>query len=131
MPSGKVVLEKTVLINGRWIELRCDTGSCYSILNESTVRDLKIESKVKNTNVNLKSYNDEEIKLMGEVRVQVIVGKKEVEVKFIVSREGTNLLGLSDLGKLGMVDFWEDEEDDKFKEKIYRSRESRGEKMIN
>lgn len=83
----------TVLINNKPVHMEFDTGSCVSIIKESTWKYLG-KITLHKSNHALKSFTGQSIKIIGERTVDVKLGSKSAAlVVLVASGTGQNILG--------------------------------------
>ena len=87
----------TVKVEGKYsLQMEVDTGASVSLISEATFKKLWTDKtpKLGPTNVTLRSYSGEVIKVLGELNVTVEYGDQEMRLSLlVVTGKGPSLLG--------------------------------------
>ena len=90
-----------LLINETPLKMTLDTGASVTIISLTTWQKLLPEVKFKHSNMLLKTYTGESLKLQGEAQVTVFYKYQKVELPLIVVKgDGPSLLGRNWLLKI-------------------------------
>ena len=88
---------RTIIINGVPTPMELDTGAAYSVMTQITsqrIAQLKGVCDLEPSDLKLKSYSGEQIKVLGQLPVVVIYGEKQYQLcVLVVDGEGPDLLG--------------------------------------
>ena len=83
-----------LLINNKPLTMEVDTGAAVSLISEATMKKLLPRMKVQPSNMTLKTYTKEQMKVLGKIEVNVEYGEqKEVLTLIVVKGNGPSLLG--------------------------------------
>ena len=83
-----------VLVNGKKLTMEIDTGAAVSIISDKTRRSLFSELKLNESSLILKTYTDEQMKVIGQLNVRVKYGDQEEKlVLVVVGGDGPSLFG--------------------------------------
>ena len=86
----------SLLANGQALEMEVDTGADISIISEDTQRTLFPTQKVYKSDLVLKTYTGEPIRIIGNLHVRVQYGDQFAKlVLVVVEGSGPSLLGRS------------------------------------
>ena len=76
------------------VELLIDSGAVASILNEATFQKIRPTPQLHKSAINLKSYTEQSIRVIGRTRVSVSYGNFRLPTfDFFVVERGDNLMG--------------------------------------
>ena len=80
-----------VTINGEIVNFIVDTGSELTLMPEKVFTQLRITSTMKPTLVKLKAYNGSQVKVLGEIEMNLKLceSKREFRITVVVVREGS------------------------------------------
>ena len=83
-----------LLVNGKQLTMELDTGAAVSIISEATRKELFPNEKFHVSNIILKTYTEEPIRLMGNLHVRVQYGDQVAKLALVVvAGEGPSLFG--------------------------------------
>ena len=83
-----------LLINNKPLMMEVDTGAAVSLISEATMKKLLPRMKVQPSNMTLKTYTKEQMKVLGKIEVNVEYGEqKEVLSLIVVKGNGPSSLG--------------------------------------
>ena len=83
-----------VLVNGKKLTMELDTGAAVSIISDKTRKSLFSELKLNESSLILKTYTDEQMKVIGQLNVRVKYGDQEEKlVLVVVGGDGPSLFG--------------------------------------
>ena len=87
-------IKVSLLANGQALKMEVDTGADISIISDDTRRTLFPTQKVYKSDLVLKTYTDEPIRIIGNLRVRVQYGDQFAKlVLVVVEGSGPSLLG--------------------------------------
>ena len=79
---GAKPFEVTMLLDGHTHNMEVDTGSSVSVVSQSTCRQLFGARRLEKTSIQLKTYSNEQLKIVGQLTVQVRHGGRGSSVAF-------------------------------------------------
>ena len=83
-------------VNGHSMPFTVDTSSAVSILGEDTYYEYLQDLPLHKAEINLKTYSDHEVKLLGQVEVDVEYGDQVKVLPLVIAKgDGTSLFGRS------------------------------------
>ena len=83
-----------LLINSKPLTMEVDTSPAVSLISEATMKKLLPRMNVQPSNMTLKTYTKEQMKVLRKIEVNVEYGKqKEVLILIVVKGNGPSLLG--------------------------------------
>jgi hypothetical protein len=98
---------RTVTINGVPTPMELDTGAAYSIITQITYQRIAQQKGVRDlepSDLKLKSYSGQLIKVLGQLPVVVTHGEKQCELHvLVVDGEGPDLLGRDWMAALNVI----------------------------
>ncbi|XP_042147460.1 uncharacterized protein K02A2.6-like [Ixodes scapularis] len=99
-PAIRVVVE----VNGNPLEMEVDSGAVCSVINERTMRQLRLSKhKLQPCELRLRTYNQQELKVLGSVMVQVTYKGRQKRLRLVVIKgAGVGLLGRDWFKALGI-----------------------------
>ncbi|KAM7281410.1 uncharacterized protein ISCGN_005791, partial [Ixodes scapularis] len=99
-PAIRVVVE----VNGNLLEMEVDSGAVCSVINERTMRQLRLSKhKLRPCELRLRTYNQQELKVLGSVMVQVTYKGRQKRLRLVVIKgAGVGLLGRDWFKALGI-----------------------------
>ena len=96
------LLKVKILVNLLPTEMIIDTDSPVSIINENTAKAVCKNKKYVECKSVLKSYTNDRIRILGEIEAELKLGNRSTSGRIIIVKNGTNLLGLNEIKKLGV-----------------------------
>ena len=73
-------IEVSLIVNGKRLTMELDTGAAVSIISEATRKELFPDEKFHPSNILLKMYTEEQIRLMGNLHVRVQYGDQAAKL---------------------------------------------------
>ena len=92
-----------IIIHGKRINMKLDTGAQVNLLSESEYRKLRNKPKLQRTKHKLKGYGNYDIQIIGKFMAHVEYNGKHRMTFFIVPGADKPLLGLEACERLGLV----------------------------
>ena len=90
-----------MLLDGHAHDMEIDTGASVSVMSQSMCQQLFGRKKLEKTSIQLKTYINEQLKVMGQLMVQVRHGKEEACLPLVVLEgSGPSLIGRDWLSRL-------------------------------
>ena len=84
----------TLKVEGKNLAMELDTGAAFSVISEEIYRSTFTDTKLRKSNVLLKTYTDEQIPVIGQLNVHVEYQQQRAAlVLLVVARDGPALLG--------------------------------------
>lgn len=80
----KPIILPIVEINDKATEMELDTGAALSVVGESTFHALCGSERLEPSSVTLRTYNNQELKVLGSVNVRVTYGTQVAMLPLLV-----------------------------------------------